>query len=291
MEIDLVVPFVDNNDKVWQKVFMDYCYRHQDYKRMADMRSQRFQDNINLIEYTLRLVEKNMPWVRTIHLLLSNREQAPKHLPSKVKVVLHAQFIPYKYLPTFNSTTIEMFLHNIPNLSEHFIYINDDMLPTQKLEPSDFFTSDGKIKMSFTNEQMELDDNLFRHQCINSYKHIEFLVNKAITSGYSYLKPLHTFTPMIKSHNMQVVNALGDTIFKQIRAFRTQEQHNQYIYPIYEHFVSNCVPSNIKFYYSHMNESNFDYLKENQIVCINRFHNDNRKVRQLALELEKLCQE
>ena len=32
-----------------------------------------------------------------------------------------------------------MFLWNIPNLSEYFIYANDDMLPTGALKPSDFF--------------------------------------------------------------------------------------------------------------------------------------------------------
>ena len=40
-----------------------------------------------------------------------------------------------------------MFLWNIPNLSEYFIYANDDMLPTKGMKPSDFFENGKKIKI------------------------------------------------------------------------------------------------------------------------------------------------
>ena len=45
--------------------------------------------------------------------------------------------MPQQCLPTFNSTTIEMFLPKIPDLAEHFIYGNDDMYPMAPSQPSD----------------------------------------------------------------------------------------------------------------------------------------------------------
>ena len=39
----------------------------------------------------------------------------------------HREIIEQEYLPTFNSHVIEANLHKIPNLSEHFIYFNDDV--------------------------------------------------------------------------------------------------------------------------------------------------------------------
>lgn len=59
-------------------------------------------------------------------------------------VILHKEIIPKNLLPTFNSTTIEMFLHKIPGLAEHFIYSNDDMIAINNSNAVDFFTEDGK---------------------------------------------------------------------------------------------------------------------------------------------------
>ena len=42
-----------------------------------------------------------------------------------------------EFLPTFNSTTIETMPHYIPNLSEHFIYFNDDMFLIKPTKISD----------------------------------------------------------------------------------------------------------------------------------------------------------
>ena len=53
--------------------------------------------------------------------------------------MLHERIIPNELLPTFNSTTIEMYLHRIPDLAEQFIYSNDDMFPIRPLQISDFF--------------------------------------------------------------------------------------------------------------------------------------------------------
>ena len=50
--------------------------------------------------------------------------------------------MPPEVLPTFNSTTIEMFIANIPDLAEHFIYGNDDIYPLRPTLPDDWFTED-----------------------------------------------------------------------------------------------------------------------------------------------------
>ena len=144
-EIDLVIAYVNNKDQVWRNTYIEYCKTHNLNKKIVDMVGCRYE-GIDFLKYQLRLVEKNMPFIRNIYLLLSNKEQAPKDLPSNCHIVLHKDFIPQRYLPTFNSTTIEMFLWNIKGLGERFIYANDDMLPTGPLKPSDFFTRD-KIKI------------------------------------------------------------------------------------------------------------------------------------------------
>jgi hypothetical protein len=53
--------------------------------------------------------------------------------------VKHEDYIPKEYLPTFNANTIELNFHRIKELSEHFVYFNDDTFITNYMNESDFF--------------------------------------------------------------------------------------------------------------------------------------------------------
>ena len=280
--IDMVIPFVDNTDVLWRKIYTEYCNNHNLQSKLIDLNTERYNDNLRLIEYQLKLINKNMPWINKIYLLLMNREQAPKDLPSNVEIVYHAKFIPQRFLPTFNSCTIEMFLWNIPNLREYFIYANDDMLPLKPLEPSDFFTEDGKIRIEWWNEDIRLCGTMFRQQCMNSHHHILYRLHKPC-DRYEYYRPAHSFTPMINSHCKYAYNLLKDMIEKHIRAFRTEYQYNQYIYPVFERAVYGTYDSDIDFSYTQC-EGDIDL--DHDIVCLNII--PTKKVQELKSELEKL---
>ena len=277
---DIVIPYVDNTDKVWLKIYNDYCVRNNLKEKIIDIKTDRYED-IGLINYQLKLINKHCKWVNKIFLLLMNREQAPKDLPSNVQIVYHGAFIPQKYLPTFNSCTIEMFLWNIPNLSEHFIYANDDMLPFKDLKPSDFFSKDNHIKIEWWNEDIRECRNMFRYQCLNSFKHIAYRLGKK-TEDYKYIRPAHSWTPMIKSHCYNAYHLLEDMITKHIRAFRTEYQYNQYIYPIFEYFIYGTKESKIDFLYTQLRE---DIDLDHDIVCLNIVPKNKEK--ELLSELEK----
>lgn len=62
----------------------------------------------------------------------------------KISIIFHENFIPKESLPLFNSEAIETYLNEIPNLSENFIYCNDDMYFGRVLNKSYFFLPDGK---------------------------------------------------------------------------------------------------------------------------------------------------
>lgn len=136
MDIDFVIAWVDGNDKEWQKEKAKY-----------DPSIDLTQDNIdaryrewNNLRYWFRAIEKYAPWVHKIYFLTWG------HLPEwldtdneKLVIVNHKDYIPEEYLPTFNSHTIELNMHRIKDLSEHFVYFNDDMFITRKVQPEDFF--------------------------------------------------------------------------------------------------------------------------------------------------------
>lgn len=284
----MVVAYVDNTDKVWQRNYIEHCQKTNNRIKIADLHSSRFED-IGLINYQLRLIEKNMPFIKNIFLLVSNIEQVPQGISEKVKVVLHEHFIPQKYLPTFNSTTIEMFLWNIPNLSEYFIYANDDMIPTSLMKETDFFEN-GKIKINFKDNPLNFNNRQeFPYQCWNSLKNVCLGLGLTFQDTCEIIRPIHSFTPMIKSHCIECFNILKPKICKYISAFRTIYQHNQYIFPLWEHFKYGTLPTTIDFDYTEMaKDQEIDF--NHQIVCINLIKDQN-KIAKIKESLEKLCVE
>ena len=100
-----------------------------------------------------------------------------------------------------------------------------------------------------------------------------------------YIRPAHSFTPMIKSHCEQAYRLIENVINKHIRAFRTPYQFNQYIYPIFEKEMYGTLPSNIDFLYTQC-ERGIDL--DHQIVCLNII--PSRIASEIKKELDKLCE-
>jgi hypothetical protein len=235
-------------------------------------------------------VEKNMPWINTIHLILSNKGQEPSYIPKNCVIVYHKDFIPQKHLPTFNSCTIEMFLWNIPNLSEKFIYANDDMLPIKPLKPSDFYYN-GKIKMNFAHDNFDKSMKEYKRQCYNSYRDCQRISDLTYNKEY-FEFPQHTMTPMILSDCKECFEKMKSYIIPQIRGFRNEYQHNQYIYPLFNRLYRGSYPSKINFYYTHLDEPCHYLLNElatNDIICVNATK-DKNNIKLLKEYLDKLCE-
>lgn len=109
-------------------------------KPRFDSSDLRFRNDFDFLKYWFRGVEKFAPWVNRIFFVTAG------HLPDwlnlqhpKLKIIRHSDFIPKEFLPTFNSHTIENNLHRIAELSENFVYFNDDFFLLRKTRPEDFF--------------------------------------------------------------------------------------------------------------------------------------------------------
>lgn len=134
LDIDFVIIWVDGQDEKWLSEKRQYSPEKE-----ADNREVRFRDWGNL-RYWFRGVEKYAPFVRKIFFVTWG------HIPSwldtsnpKLEIVNHRDYIPSEYLPTFNSHTIELNLHRIKGLSEHFVYFNDDVFVVSPTKPEDYF--------------------------------------------------------------------------------------------------------------------------------------------------------
>jgi hypothetical protein len=100
----------------------------------------------NELQYSLRSIEAYAPWVNKIYILMNNKKQ-PSWIKENDKIIIfeHTDTFPHpSYLPNTNSNAIETTIVNIPGLSEHYIYFNDDIFLGNNVKYTDFFTYDGK---------------------------------------------------------------------------------------------------------------------------------------------------
>ena len=135
MDIDFVVLWVDGSDPVWQAEKAKYQGKTLDDSNAPN----RFRD-WGLMPYWFRAVEKFAPWVRKIHFVTCGHVPAFLNLAHpKLHHVKHEGFLPPEVLPTFSSHAIEMNLHRIPGLAEHFVYFNDDMFLIRSVPETAFF--------------------------------------------------------------------------------------------------------------------------------------------------------
>ena len=70
----------------------------------------------------------------------------------RVRIVHHAALFddPASQLPTFNSLAIESVLHHIPRLSEHFLYVNNDLFLSKRTDLDAFWDGERGVYYSYT---------------------------------------------------------------------------------------------------------------------------------------------
>jgi hypothetical protein len=140
-DIDLVYLWVDGNDPIWRA--KRNAFIGETENSSSTNCEGRYANNDEL-KYSIRSIEMYAPWIRKIFIVTD--EQTPTWLDTtnpKVKIVDLKDILPAECLPCFNSSLIEKFYHRIPDLSEKFLYANDDMFINKNVTPNDFFTSEG----------------------------------------------------------------------------------------------------------------------------------------------------
>ena len=218
--MDIVITYVNGLDPLWQ----------QEYSKQTNtpILEKRFRD-WGTLKYLFRGIAVNMPYIQKIHLVVSGESQVPEWVNrDKVNVVLHKDIIPADFLPTFNSNTIEMHLHNIAGLSEEFIYFNDDVFPMQPIKPTDFFI-DGRGIIKMSRHILALD--MFKKICRNSDR----VARKALglKPSLMFLRPQHTCAPMFRSENKELYDTVKEDILASLTRTRSNSNIAQYLFTNY----------------------------------------------------------
>ena len=152
-QIDVVYLWVNSNDKKWQKKrinsFDIFLKNDKDNIALYANTDGRFRDNGELI-FNLRCLENFFP--KHGHVYIVTDEQRPAWLSQNknVTIIDHKDIIPNKVNSIFASANIESYIHHIPNLSENFFYLNDDIFFGMPVDKQWWF--DKELKYFYDNE-------------------------------------------------------------------------------------------------------------------------------------------
>jgi Stealth protein CR2, conserved region 2/Stealth protein CR3, conserved region 3/Stealth protein CR4, conserved region 4/Stealth protein CR1, conserved region 1 len=155
--VDAVYTWVDGSDPGWrERLRSAWTATPEGTLHPLSANDSRFASRDEL-RYSLRSLRMYAGWLR--HVFIVTDGQVPAWLRAdhpSVTVVDHREIFPAGALPTFNSHAIEARLHHIPELSDHYLYLNDDVFFGRPVRPELFFTPDGSSR--FFRTPSALDD-------------------------------------------------------------------------------------------------------------------------------------
>jgi len=238
-----------------------------------ELEENRFR-SYDTLELQVKGIRKYLPYIKNIFIVVSELEQVEGLNLSDCKIITHDMIIPSKYLPCFNSCTIEMFLHKIPELDEEFLYFNDDMFIIDNV-PSTYWFKNGKPCLSPEIYDFDIKNNLstFNTRCFNSTQLVAQILKINNKYKNKLIKQSHCPKPYLKSTCNKVFNKNIFYILHSLTRTRHSKNYNCYLFNDYDYLSDNC--NIIKRNYIYLeNESINDIIntinkKEYQIICIN----------------------
>ena len=298
--IDFVVTWVDGSDPAWraQKA-------HYSGMEIQDDRDERYRD-WGIFRYWFRGVEKFAPWVRKVHFVTWG------HLPEwlnvdhpKLHIVKHEDYIPEEFLPTFNSNVLEIYLHKIKGLAEHFVLFNDDMFLIRPMQLEDFFRAGKPCDMLalypagadptcpmmayfYLNNIIVLckyfDKRENMRKQLGAYFHpgyplihLTYNLLEWVYPLYTRLYTVHGPSPFCKNTYLKIWEKEEQLLTKMsANRFRSREDVTQYLFREWQKLEGNFHPCNLMRDFKYFNISAHNQVlartiarRKKKVICVN----------------------
>ena len=124
--MDIVYLWCDGSDALWRnrrKQTFDLLEDREHLTRYANVEG-RFRDNGELL-YSLRSLELYYKERGNIYIISDGQIPASLDEQAGIQFIYHSDFLPYT--PTFSSKAIEASIPFLSQISEEFLFLNDDV--------------------------------------------------------------------------------------------------------------------------------------------------------------------
>lgn len=278
--MDIVVTYVDDNSE-WREQF-NYWKGRETSSGKADINNRQAFGEERLrdwgtFKYWLRGVEKNMPWINKVFLVVQDERQVPKWLNRnnpKLRIVYHEEYIPKELLPVYNVVPILMYLCNIKDLGEYYLISDDDEFFLNPIKEDRFVRenkpvhADNRIPFEYYN--MNTSDKVFFEILNNNLRIEEKYMKEKVKYGFYHLPDVRkksfnqkilkeNYNEIVESHKVSKFRHprnISCTIFSDLLKICNEAYIDN---SLYENCSYCCLKSNV----------NFDLYKNKDIVCFN----------------------
>lgn len=267
--IDAVYTWVDGQDPAWvnSKRRREAELAGREYHEEANHEA-RFRSRDEL-KFSLRSLEMFAPWFRKVFIVTAG--QVPEWLDTdnpKIEVVDHKDIYPEgDYLPTFNSNSIISRLHHIPGLSEHYVYINDDVFFGRDVGPERFFTPTGIAKVSPSNNRRPFGEaTLLDEPHFNLTRNIRGLLRERF--GITVSRAIkHTPHPQLKSVHREM-EATFREVYEQTWASPFRDHRDivaDQLHHYYAQITGKAIPTRLRYHYINILDDQYRMVMENTL--------------------------
>jgi hypothetical protein len=232
-KIDIVYLWVDGNDPVWRQKRQKSLGQLNVNSRKSIAKygnvEGRFRDNEEL-RYSLRALERYFPDCGHVYIVTDAHTPAwlqnSVNTSAQITVIDHIDLIPASKLPTFDSANIESYIHRIPNLSERYFYLNDDVFFGSPVNLNHWFKQDGtqdgicvgwSDDLPVSNEGLQPDATALENACRLSIQWLKVHSDKTANYKHTYRTFAHSPRPMLKSMLFALETEAAD-LFESVRS-------------------------------------------------------------------------
>jgi len=172
----IVYTWVNGSDPEYQKL-------RTKYGGPGHVGGSRDRDSDEL-KHSLRSLETMVPMFKGPIYLVT-----PGHIPNwlnlsnpRIHVINQDSLLPPEATPSFSSFPIEFNLWRIPNMTDIFMYLNDDYMFGRQIKPSDLFSSKGYPKLFFEHHSHIVNGSEFHDKkriFVSALSHTNGALNEA----------------------------------------------------------------------------------------------------------------
>ena len=278
--MDIVVTYVDDNKK-WREEF-NYWKGRETSKGQADINNrqafgeERIRD-WGTFKYWFRGIEKNMPWINKIFLVVQDESQVPIWLNRnnpKLRIVYHEDFMPKEILPVYNVVPILMYLCNIEDLGEYYVISDDDEFFLNLIKPDRFVRENKPVhadnRIPFEYYDMNTSDKVFFEILNNNLKIEEKYMKEKVKYGFYHLPDVRK-----KSFNQKILKENYNEILESYKYSKFRNEHNisatifsDLLKICNEAYIDNSLYENCS-YCCLKSDVDFNLYRDKDIVCFN----------------------
>lgn len=281
-DVDIVYTYVDSKDPSWRAMY-EQTFNNLDF----DVKRYEAHDEL---KFSLRSVNQFIPWVRKIFIVSNCAKPQWLNECDRIVWVDHSELVvnTANQLPMFNSHAIESYLHRIADLSENFIYFNDDVLVNKYLEKTFFY----KFKNMSINFSEQYDSVFWDHDTIGDeigYKNASRNVQTLLYDRFKYI-PRNLMQHAPHSLRKSVLYELEKMFFPQFEIVRKNKVRSRddiniltFLYPHYGLITGRS--THVSARTAIIRESNYKkIIAENykyQFLCLNDYNESNEQFVQI----------